>query len=527
MRRRFCRPPRLAASLPGVVGAAPVVPLPAMDAPGRRYLALHLPLLPVEVAGPAGDRPVLVWRAEGPARRVVAVDAAAARLGLAAGQALADAQAILPGVQACPEDPVAEAARLGMLGLWALRLTPLVAEDPPQGLWLDITGMGSVFGSEAALRDRALAGLARQGHAAMAAVAGTAPLAAALARAGPGGIVPPGGEALALAELPLAALRLPPEMLRALRRLGLERAGDLLAQPRAPLARRFGAGLILALDRALGAAGTPFSSLRPAPEFHVARDMMEPLITRAGIDAVLQRQLLPELCLRLAEAGRGLRRLRLRAHRAEGGLQEIGLGLGLAGRDPAHLLKLLHTKLDTLEPRFGFDRLELLAEETEPLGGLQAGLIEGGQTERDAGLAQLLDRLGQRMAVWRLAPRASHWPERAAMRVDPFAAVETPQGWGDRPRPLLLLKKPEVVQVLALLPDDPPRRLLWRGTWHEVIAAEGPERFEPEWWRDRPDRPVRDYYRVECADGTRLWVCRAGLVGGEPPPTWFLHGAFA
>jgi protein ImuB len=480
-------------------------------------------LLPIEATGPT-DAAVLIWRAEGPRRLVVAVDARAAALGLAAGQTLADAQAIAPTVQARSEDTIAEAARLEALGLWALRFTPLVALDPPQGLLLDITGVEALFGGEAALLDRAVAGLAKLGHRAGAAVAGTASLAAALAAFAPGKLVPAGQESAALSPLPLAALRQPPPLQTALRRLGLEHVGDVLAQPRAPLARRFGTGLILGLDRALGLVTAPFFSLRPPPDFHVARDMLEPLIARGGIDAVVGR-LLPALCRQLQDAGYGLRRLVLRAFRGDGTMQEVVLGIGQASRDEAHLAKLLEPRLETLEPRFGFDRMELLAEATETLAAAQTGLDRA--APQDAALAQLIDRLSQRLPVWRLAPRASHWPERAMVRADPFAAIVPLEGWAARPRPIRLLRKPEVIEVIALLPDAPPRRLLWRGIWRDVTAAEGPERFEPEWWRDRPDRPVRDYYRVECADGTRLWICRAGLPGGIVPPRWFLHGAFA
>ncbi|MBO1073816.1 Y-family DNA polymerase [Roseomonas marmotae] len=522
MRRRFCHPPRLTPPEPEAPAPLPQVAMGPVE--GRRFLALHLPLLPVEATGPA-DGPVLVWRAEGPRRQVVAVDARAAALGIAPRQNLADARAIAPAVQPRPEDPAAEARRLETLGLWTLRFTPLVALDPPQGLLLDITGMERVFGSEAALRDRALAGLAQLGHAAQAGIAGTAPLAAALARAAPGSIAATGQEEAALAPLPLAALRLEAPLLAALRRLGLECLGDLLAQPRAPLARRVGPALILALDRMLGQVAAPFPSLRPPPDFHLSREMLEPLVTRAGIDAVLSR-LLPRLCRRLREAGRGLRRLVLRAHRGDATMQEIVLGLGQPSRDPGHLAKLLEGRLDALEPRLGFERLELLAEATEPLAALQAGMSAGAVPAADAAaLAQLIDRLGQRLPVWRLAPRASHWPERAVMKVDPFATFTTPEGWAARPRPLRLLRKPEQIQVIAVLPDAPPRCIHWRGGWIDIRAAEGPERFEPEWWRDRPDRPVRDYYRVECMDGTRLWVCRAGLP--EASPRWFLHGIFA
>ena len=80
---------------------------------------------------------------------------------------------------------------------------------------------------------------------------------------------------------------------------------------------------------------------------------------------------------------------------------------------------------------------------------------------------------------------------------------------------------------MALLPDAPPVQLVLGRTAHRVLRAEGPERFEPEWWRDRPERRFRDYYRVELSSGARLWVCRVGFArGGEAAP-WYLHGHFA
>ena len=78
----------------------------------------------------------------------------------------------------------------------------------------------------------------------------------------------------------------------------------------------------------------------------------------------------------------------------------------------------------------------------------------------------------------------------------------------------------------AELPDGPPFLLrLGRASWR-VLRAEGPERLEPEWWRDRPDRRFRDYYRVELAGGARLWVCRSGHVLPGEAPRWWLHGRF-
>ena len=76
-------------------------------------------------------------------------------------------------------------------------------------------------------------------------------------------LCPAGGEADLLAPMPLAALRLDEEALGAARRLGLERIGELIAMPRAPLQRRFGETLLLRLDQALGRAAEPFEPIVP------------------------------------------------------------------------------------------------------------------------------------------------------------------------------------------------------------------------------------------------------------------------
>ena len=97
-------------------------------------------------------------------------------------------------------------------------------------------------------------------------------------------------------------------------------------------------------------------------------------------------------------------------------------------------------------------------------------------------------------------------------------------------RPTRLLQRPEPVDVLALLPDDPPRQFQWRRQAHKVMKVEGPERIADEWWRPRSNGrvmpaniipPVRDYYRVEDDDGGRFWLFRDGSTNSAK---WFLHG---
>jgi protein ImuB len=327
----------------------------------------------------------------------------------------------------------------------------------------------------------------------------------------------------------LASLRLPHATVATLHRLGLRSVGAVLEQPLAPLARRFGAGLIEALDAATGARPRPIRPLRPPPDFAAAREFLEPIVTREAIDATLDR-LLPDLSERLERAGRGARRLVLLAFRVDGDVQAVAVGTGLPSRDPAHFARLFRERLERLSPGFGFERLALEARTTEPMAAAQAtlpgGRRGGARADNPWDLAQLLDRLSQRLAVWRLAPRASHWPERAVLRVGVFDSVALPEGWGAVRRPPRLLRRPVALQVTAMLPDGPPVLLGEGRAARRVLRAEGPERLEPEWWRDRPDRRFRDYYRVEVAGGVRLWVCRSGPFQADGTTRWWLHGRF-
>ncbi|MBI3513723.1 MAG: hypothetical protein HY060_06645, partial [Proteobacteria bacterium] len=163
-------------------------------------------------------------------------------------------------------------------------------------------------------------------------------------------------------------------------------------------------------------------------------------------------------------------------------------------------------------------------------------------------LPALLDRLTNRLGrdrVTRPVAQASHIPERAQILLPllepgPVAAKKPAKPKSPAPadsfrartaRPPRLLVRPEPIEAIALVPDDPPRQFRWRGRTHQVRRAEGPERIAPEWWRR--DTPTRDYYRIEDSEGGRFWVYRDGLYGTveradpEAAPRWYLHGLFA
>ncbi|HUJ46981.1 MAG TPA: DNA polymerase Y family protein, partial [Rhizomicrobium sp.] len=80
--------------------------------------------------------------------RLTSVDAAAAKLGLHPGKALADARSMVLDLAVIRADPAADRKLLEAIADWCVRYTPLVALDPPHGLFLDITGASHLYDSE-------------------------------------------------------------------------------------------------------------------------------------------------------------------------------------------------------------------------------------------------------------------------------------------------------------------------------------------------------------------------------------------
>ena len=148
--------------------------------------------------------------------------------------------------------------------------------------------------------------LAAAGVAARAAVADTPGAAHALARhaAVPATIAPPRETENAIAALPIAGLRLAQETVSSLRRLGIERIGQLAAMARGPLARRFGPEVLLRLDQALGRVFEPLTPMRPLGVITSRLGFVEPLLTAEAFAFVI-RQLAERVCEKLDQAGLG------------------------------------------------------------------------------------------------------------------------------------------------------------------------------------------------------------------------------
>lgn len=479
------------------------------------------------------ESPLIQAQRVGNRRLIYALNETARAAGLKPGMAVAQAQALVPELAIQDAALAEDAAALEKLALWALRLyAPLVAVDPPDGLVIDATGTAHLHGGEDTMLRDMVDRLADADVRARVTMADSWGAAHAFARAlsKPVMVVLPGESGALLQRLPLGCLRLPRDMVAQLRRLGFERVADIASQPRAPLAQRFGPLLHQRLDQALGRLREPIEPARAPELIETRRQFAEPI----GAPETLTRytgKLTEALCEMLVAKGVGVRRLDLLFHRVDSEVQAIRIGTARPNRDAKRLTRLLCDKLETIDPGFGVEAMSLCATLVEPFESRQvrSSLLDDVPEADVSGLVDILaNRVGAEK-LYRFAPVESDVPERSVMRIAPVSAP-TGKTWPLRqPRPVRLLKRPELIETLALLPDHPPVSFSWRGVRRRVKRADGPERIFGEWWkRDAELASVRDYFRVEDEQGERFWIFRSG--DGEHPETgaqfWYLHGIF-
>jgi len=461
------------------------------------------------------------------------VNEAALARGLRRGMPLADARAVCPDVSTRPADLAGEAAALFALRRWAGRYAPMVARDGSEGLIADVSGVAHLFGGEADMRADLHARLDRAGLAAHSAIAGTRGAAHALARHG-GGIIADGTLAAGIGRLPVSALRIDPETADGLARVGLTRISDILSLPRAPLSRRFGPGLILRLDQALGVQPEPVSPEAEPPHYGVRMTLPEAIGLQADVMAGLDR-LLDRLCAHLARHHQGARRMKLELRRVDGETAQVSIGLARPMRDPIRIAALFQKGVEEVDAGFGIDALRLSALVTEPMAPEQIGA--GPASRAEDALSDLVSRLGNRLGfdrVLRLQPADSLIPERSFLTV-PVAystPVQSPARRGP-PRSAIIFPPEPVSLASPPRPGHPPARFRWRRISLSTLRAAGPERISPEWWFDDPAwrSGLRDYWRIETQEGPRLWLFHTpqsqGWQGADRGQTWYAQGEFA
>jgi protein ImuB len=522
----------------------------------RRILSLWLPRLPIDrikrqstlnsVA--LDETPHVVIAKQNNALVIYALDDLAARSGLSIGLPLANARAICPELTVFDADEAADRKTLEDIADWCDRFTPLVALDPPDGLFLDITGCAHLFGGEGALLQTVIGALTKRGFTVSAAIASTSVCARTLTRHVSGKIIAAGEEAKAVAPLPVTALGASEAIAGGLRRAGLKTIGDVASRARHEIAARFGAGFTAHLEHALGQGDAPISPRKPLPDYIVEKRFPEPVATETVI-AINLSALAAMLVAAMDKQGKGARRLEASFFRTDNAVRTIAVDTGRPVTRREVIDRLFRERLealkDPLDPGFGFDLIRLSASRTEIMVQQQRD-FDTSVHDNDE-LAALIDRIAARIGGKRVVvhlPKDTHIPEHAvlAMPAQHHLAAAVQASWPKRVatepplRPLRLFDRPEPIKVpFATVPDGPPHQFTWRRVTHTVARVEGPERIAMEWWKQNGAVLTRDYFRIEDEAGLRFWIFRDGLYEselrdekGEPVEAkWFVHGLFA
>lgn len=457
---------------------------------------------------------------------ITGVNPIASRAGISNGMVLADARAVIPGLQVLDDKPDLPKRLLRKLAEWCIRFTPGVAVDSPDGLMLDATGCSHLWGGDQNYLNDITKRLTSRGYDVRVAIGDTIGAAWAVARFGKSLVIAEGAHIEAILPLPPECLRVDAVVCDRLHRLGLHRIEQFISMPRPTLRKRFGQPFLDRIDQAIGRQVEIIQPIQPIEPYQERLPCMEPIVTATGIGIALE-QVLTSLCQRLHDEQKGLRTAIFKCYRVDGKMVQISIATGRPSCNVKHIFKLFSLKIQDIEPDLGIELFMIEAPVVEDHIPQQEKFFDSAGGLEDVRLAELIDRLAGRIgadSIFRYLPAEHYWPERSFRRATSLVEKPTTDWRTDRLRPLQILSTPERIEVTAPIPDYPPMLFLYKNKIHKIVRADGPERIEQEWWLQQGQH--RDYYRVEDEDGCRYWIFRLGHYS-DTTYQWFIHGFFA
>lgn len=475
------------------------------------WLCIHLSRLPLEIftRGSEDDHPLVIHCGTAGRPRVVAANASAAVAGIKPGLALAAARALHTGLRTHLRDQAAERRALEGMAAWCGQFTSLVSLVSPDVVLLEIGGSLKLFGGLDGLLHRLETGLDQLGYRARFASAPT-PLAAEWLARHQGNIFLDGFGKLVrtLSQLAVSALVSDAAVQDRLTDMGLRQLGDVLRLPRDGLARRFGPGMLLRLDRALGRAPDPRMPFVMPPRF-TGRLLLPVEVDNTEALLFGVQRLVKELSGMLRARVAGVRAMSLQLVHGPASVTTVQVGMVVPGRYERHLLELLKARLESVQLLAPVHEIRLLTDtlafcET-PHQELFADTAVGIEAP-EVLIERLRARLGDE-AVQGIKVHADHRPEFAWRCSVP--GQDSIQPIPVR-RPFWLLAEPRVLKTHKGKPCLREVLQLWPGR----------ERIESGWWDGRDIR--RDYFVAQDQGGMRYWIFREL----SEPRRWFLHGVF-
>ena len=483
-------------------------------------------------------RPLVLHTAAKGALRVVACSWEAQRCGVRVGMPLAEAESLVgEEIAAVSHEPTADAARLRELALRCRQFSPVCgveASDPPSCVLLELEGCGHLFGSDRGLAEAAVRTIGQEfGYRVQAGIGPTIGTAWAAANAARNGVceLRTDNAVRWLDRQPVAALRLPAEVVDGLAEFDLRTVRQVRDLPRDALPSRFGPALLQRLDQADGRLPEAIAPLLP-DELLTRHWTTEHPLRQSHLASFILEDLVGKL-MRALPDGIGLTELQTRIASTEQTV-ELMTRLAQPSRSERRVFDLLELRLERTRLPRSIDRISITASGVQSLREMQTDLFGNPlQGEHGAARAALVERLVERLGadrVCRVRPTYDPIPERAFTFEPAIGDVVAGQSAHDdgsesggvlagfESRPTLLLDRPIALGVWSV--GRRPQRLEYRGCRYAIRHAWGPERIESGWWREEGEQR-RDYYRIELLDGPCLWIFRQ-----QGTEDWFLHGAF-
>ena len=374
----------------------------------------------------------------------------------------------------------------------AKEFTPRVEAKAPTPVLLDLTGLGRLWPDPVALGQAIRERGRTSGLELNVALAGTRTAALVLARGRPGlTVVAPGGEAAALAPLPLGLLDLEAEVLALLERWGLRCLGDLAALPAVDLSQRLGPLGPRLRRRARGEDEAPLVATPAAERFFMTLDLEWPVDGLEPLSFLLARVLEP-LCARLVARGRRAAGLGLDLRLVDGSFHRRALRPAAPSADARTWRTLLLLDLEVHPPHDAVQALTVHAEPT-PSRLVQFSLLDPAQPSPEK-LAETMARLHEwtkdgrsgtpllldthrpgAFAIGTFAPG----PVARAQRAGPDAAR---QDRGPSPPRLALRVFRPPLPAEVVVKDGAPAFVSAAGVRGAVLDHAGPWRASGDWW---------------------------------------------
>jgi protein ImuB len=513
-------------------------------------LAADLPLTAVLRAQPElAGLPLAIVSGVGPRAQVIAISAEAARAGVRPAVSVVHARSICPALRVRVASPALERAACETLLDVARSLSPRVAVAPPRSgvyaaeaaVFLDASGVGSLFRSEQGFAAALTARACGAGIPAVAAVASsrgvsllaarciargllqtaqTAQSAAEGSRAAGDNsalqdaalVLAPAEEATFLDPLPIDLLDPEDGLAEALTRFGIRRVGELTRLPQRSLVTRLGPGVQRLLALAHGEKDTV--PLPGAVETRVEEgvDLEWPIENLEPLSFVL-RGLLARLAERLELRGLVCGDLDLELRLAGGGCDTRRIGVSAPSGDPRTLLGVLRLALEHPLPRAPVEGIAL-ATEGRPVRTDQLDLFRpAGPTPSALGrtLAELEALCGSERVG---APHLVDDPHPDAFAQSPFALPGHTRKAAPRPgvaiAALRALRPPVPAEVRA--PRGRPEWIRSAVANGPIVGLAGPWRTTGGWW-SRERRFAFDSFDARTEDGNVIRL-RFDLVQG-------------